>query len=90
MKSGKNRVRMAARDVPVAIGGTTIQPGDIVVGDDDGVIVVPQNRFAEVNQIASEVVAMEKRVLSAVAGGMSLAEARRSNNYHRFALRAAQ
>jgi len=28
--------------VPVQIGGIVVSPGDIVVGDDDGVVVVPQ------------------------------------------------
>ncbi|MER5673599.1 DUF1932 domain-containing protein [Pseudonocardia alni] len=28
-------------DVPVAVGGVVVRPGDLVVGDDDGVIVVP-------------------------------------------------
>ncbi|WP_435069696.1 DUF1932 domain-containing protein [Amycolatopsis thermoflava] len=28
-------------DVPVAVGGVVVRPGDVVVGDDDGVIVIP-------------------------------------------------
>lgn len=35
-------------DVTVACGGTTIQPGDVVVGDADGVVVIPPALVAEV------------------------------------------
>jgi len=35
-------------DVAVACGGTTVEPGDIVVGDDDGVVVVPRALADEV------------------------------------------
>jgi regulator of RNase E activity RraA len=30
------------KDVPIAIGGVAIYPGDIIVADGDGVIVVPR------------------------------------------------
>jgi 4-hydroxy-4-methyl-2-oxoglutarate aldolase len=90
MKSGKNRVRMTARDVPVVIGSTTIRPRDIVVGDDDGVVVIPRERLADVVRVASEVVAMEQRVVAAVMSGMTLAEARRVNGYDRFSLRSSR
>ncbi|WP_167139302.1 methyltransferase [Diaminobutyricimonas sp. TR449] len=35
-------------DVPVAVGGVVVSPGDLVVGDDDGVAVIP---FAEVPNV---------------------------------------
>jgi len=35
-------------DVTVACGGTTVQPGDVLVGDDDGVIVIPPDLVEEV------------------------------------------
>jgi 4-hydroxy-4-methyl-2-oxoglutarate aldolase len=34
--------------VPVSVGGTVVEPGDLVVGDADGVVVVAQSRIAEV------------------------------------------
>ena len=36
------RLRFDAKDVPVAVGGVTVHPGDMVVADGDGVIVVPR------------------------------------------------
>jgi len=38
----QGRIRFDAKDVPVAVGGVTVHPGDVVVADGDGVIVVPQ------------------------------------------------
>lgn len=41
-------------DVTIACGGTTVQPGDILVGDADGVIVIPPALAAEVVDAALE------------------------------------
>lgn len=41
-------------DGTIACGGTTVQPGDIIVGDDDGVIVIPPALFEEVVNDAYE------------------------------------
>ncbi|MBB5803379.1 regulator of RNase E activity RraA [Saccharothrix ecbatanensis] len=41
-----------AYDVPVAAGGVLVLPGDIVVADDDGAVVVPRDKAATVSQIA--------------------------------------
>jgi 4-hydroxy-4-methyl-2-oxoglutarate aldolase len=38
----QGRLRFDAMNVPVAVGGVTVHPGDVVVADGDGVIVVPQ------------------------------------------------
>ena len=35
-------------DVTIGCGGTTVQPGDIIVGDGDGVIVIPPSLVEEV------------------------------------------
>lgn len=53
------RVRTVASQIPVAIDGVTIHPGDLVVGDPDGVVIVPQARAAEVLAMAQEIDARE-------------------------------
>lgn len=39
-------------DVTITCGGTTVQPGDIIVGDSDGVIVIPPHLVAEIVEAA--------------------------------------
>lgn len=49
------RYRTVASQVPVRVGGVMVHPGDIVVGDVDGVVVVPQAQAAEVLKVAQEI-----------------------------------
>ncbi|MFZ4288737.1 RraA family protein [Variovorax sp. HJSM1_2] len=49
------RYRTVASQVPVRVGDVVVHPGDIVVGDVDGVVVVPQNKAAEVLAVAQEI-----------------------------------
>jgi regulator of RNase E activity RraA len=43
-----------AYDVPVAVGGVLALPGDVVVGDDDGAVIVPGTRAPELVQDAED------------------------------------
>src|SRR5919198_6402756 len=47
MRTGKDRVRADGYNVPVSLGEVRVEPGDLLVGDADGVLVVPQGREAE-------------------------------------------
>ncbi|MEI2387393.1 RraA family protein [Breoghania sp. JC706] len=81
MRSGKNRVQLRATQVPVAIDGTIVAPGDLVVGDANGCVVVPRGQAREVLRRAAAVEATENRILAAIRSGVSLAQARKLNRY---------
>jgi len=49
------KLQFDQKDVPVNIGGVTVTPGDIIVADGDGVIVVPRKVAKEVAKYADEV-----------------------------------
>lgn len=82
MRTGKDRVEVAAVEEPLTIGGAQVQPGDLVVGDGDGVVVIPRREEAAVLETAREVEATEQRIREAVAEGASLREARAEFGYH--------
>ncbi len=56
-------------DVTIACGGTTVQPGDVVVGDDDGVVVIPPALVAEVAEAALAQEAEDAWIAARVAEG---------------------
>ena len=56
-------------DVPVAIDGLIVHPGDIVVGDGDGVVVVPPARAESVAAAAHALAAKEAAVMQTIADG---------------------
>lgn len=62
------------RDVPVVIDGVRIEPGDLVVGDADGVVIVPRAVEREVLERAWEKVQGEDRTREDLRAGMLLEE----------------
>ncbi len=59
----------------MTIGQVRVTPGDVVFGDLDGVIVIPQQAEEEVIRKAMEKASTESRVRVAIAGGMSAVDA---------------
>ncbi|MEL1251177.1 RraA family protein [Aurantiacibacter gilvus] len=82
MRTGKDRVQVVGADVPVTIGTVRVCPGDLIVGDADGVIVIPRAKEDAVLDAAEEIHQVESRIREDVRGGMRLEVARRSHGYH--------
>jgi len=61
-------------NVPVSIAGRTVEPGDWVVGDDDGVIVLPRAQAVELANRAMDVLEKENRLRGEIDAGKTLAE----------------
>ncbi|MEB3371938.1 fumarylacetoacetate hydrolase family protein [Saccharopolyspora mangrovi] len=59
-------------DITVACGGATVQPGDVIVGDDDGVLVIPPALLDEVLDAAIEQEAEEEWIAARVAEGAAV------------------
>jgi len=53
-KMVQGRLQFDAKDIPVAVGGVQVNPGDVVVADGDGVIVVPRALARDVAKWANE------------------------------------
>lgn len=59
-------------DITVACGGATVQPGDVIVGDDDGVLVIPPALLDQVLDAAIEQEAEEEWIAARVAEGAAV------------------
>jgi 4-hydroxy-4-methyl-2-oxoglutarate aldolase len=71
----RDRNRVIDIDVPVEIDGVRFSPGDLVIADADGIVVVPQAAEEEAISAAWEKVQAENVVRDAIAGGMGAGEA---------------
>ena len=58
----------------VSCGGVGVNPGDLVIGDDDGVVVIPRGRLDEALKAASAKDAFEKRRRKEIASGLLMPE----------------
>ena len=82
MRTGKDRVQLESINTPVNIGDARVSPGDIMRGDADGVVVLPQSREEEILDIAENIETVEEQIRTSVKDGMSLKEARTMHKYH--------
>jgi len=66
---GTVKATAGAVNVPVVIGGQTVRPGDAIVADDDGVVVVPREDAARAVEQSKARVEKEEKTRQALAGG---------------------
>ncbi|WP_456316693.1 RraA family protein [Teichococcus aestuarii] len=59
-------------NVPIGCGDAPVFPGDVIVGDNDGVIVIPAHLADEIATEATEMTAFEDFVTEKVRGGQSI------------------
>jgi 4-hydroxy-4-methyl-2-oxoglutarate aldolase len=71
----KDRQRVIDIDVAVEIDGVRFSPGDLVIADEDGLVVVPREIEEKVVRRAWEKVSAENEVRDAIQGGMKASEA---------------
>lgn len=71
----RNRQRVIDYDVRIELDGVTIEPGDLVAADADGIVVVPQAVAPQVVAAAWAKLHDENRVRDAIRGGMSATKA---------------
>ncbi len=59
-------------NVPIACAGVPVYPGDILVGDEEGVVVIPRHLAAEIARPAAEQEDLERFILQKVEQGAAL------------------
>ena len=76
MRTGKDRVRLAAVGEPVVIAGIEIRPGTLICADADGVVAVPAAEAARITETAERIERIEAGIVAAVRAGSTLRAAR--------------
>jgi len=82
MRTGKDRVQVEGMNAPVSLGDVQVRPGDVVIGSDDGIVIVPKDREEEVLSVAQSVSQAEDQILSEALKGNRLDEVRKKYKYH--------
>ena len=75
------RCMITSYQIPIKIGDVFIKPGDIVVGDIDGVLVVPRNIAYDVLKRSEEILQNEKKIFSWVRNGETVKEIKNKGGY---------
>jgi 4-hydroxy-4-methyl-2-oxoglutarate aldolase len=82
-QSIRHRCAFAGHSVEVQLAGVTVHPGDLIMGDANGVLVIPAVHSADVLTLAQEFAATEERVKDAISQGVNPVEAHERVNYDR-------
>jgi len=69
---GVFKTRRGEINVPVSCGGLAVSPGDLIVGDEDGIVVVPCRLMTQVAEKASQILAKEKEMTACIERGQTL------------------
>ena len=80
-QSVRGRSSCAGYGIDIELGGAKVRPGDLIMGDDNGVLVIPIERIAEVLEFAQQVKATEERVIAAIRSGVDPVEAHEKVRY---------
>jgi regulator of RNase E activity RraA len=82
MRTGKDRVRADAYNEPVSLGEVRVIPGDLILGDGDGIVVIAKEHEKAVLKAAQEIDEAEERIRNEIAKGGRLDAAREKFKYH--------
>lgn len=76
MRTGAYRLQLAETGGVVSISSVKVSPGDVVIGDEDGVVIVPREHAEAVAREARAIEERDGRTIGRIAGGKSLADSK--------------
>ncbi len=80
-RTGKGRLRTQQYGESVMVGGIRVSQGDLIVGDDTGIVAIPRARLAEALEKAERILAVDRDVESRIKGGESFDSAVKATGY---------
>jgi regulator of RNase E activity RraA len=75
--TARGRLQHKSVGEPILVGGVTVRPGDVVMADEGGVVVVPRERATEVFDAARRLAGREAAIEAEVRAGVLLPQAMR-------------
>lgn len=81
MVTGKDRVALQNTNLPVSICDVVVNPGDIIMADQSGVLVIPKDHAQQVLTVALEIDSVEEGIIAEISQGSSLYDARQKYKY---------
>ena len=79
--TARGRIVQEAWNVPVRLGNAPVRPGDVVVADVNGVVVIPIDKLSDVVNAAEGIMEKELAMLEALQSGESILEVDRRFSY---------
>lgn len=79
--TGKGRLCLKDMGAPVNIGGVIVREGDLVIGDDTGLVVIPIDRIDDVLAAAKTALEIDEKVEQGVRSGMTFAQSAAAASY---------
>lgn len=84
MESYVRRYDPVGFNVAVSMAGAQVRPGDVIMGDDDGVLVIPQEILSQVADIAADIERLEVELDKAVKSGRPWTEIYRDIHHRKY------
>ena len=81
--TARGRIMEDATNVLIQFGGVQVRPGDYVIGDLSGVVIIPQEKLDEVVAKAETLLEKEQRMVADLRSGMSMLEVDNKYSYEK-------
>lgn len=79
--TARGRIMEEATNVMIEFAGVQVRPGDVVMGDRSGVVIVPQEKLDEVLAKAEQLYDKEEQMVAEIRAGRSMLEVDNKYNY---------
>ena len=81
--TARGRIMEQSTNDLVQFGGVQVRPGDVVLGDRSGVVIIPRERFGDVLAKAEELWNKEEAMISEIKSGQSMLSVDQKYNYEK-------
>lgn len=81
--TARGRIMEEATNIMIQFGGVQVRPGDVVMGDRSGVVIIPQEKLEEVLIKAEDFYDKEEQMVLEIRNGASMLEVDNKFNYEK-------